>query len=180
MLVRDDLQALLDSAQVTTGPVGADQLTKLWALVGLDDPQRLDEFLDAVAPWDDDGLPLRVGQWQVDLAATAVRTGVLTALVSGVLIPNGFGEFAVGFMTAVIPSVIEIERVELGAGDRRLLVELRAIRDLGTEDALYDALPADVRAQINKYDFADFIARLRELGLADGRPGGAIRLSAPD
>lgn len=95
------------------------------------------------------------------------------------MIPNGFGEFAVGFMTAVIPSVIEIERVELGAGDRRLLVELRAIRDLGTEDALYDALPADVRAQINRYDFADFIARLRELGLADGRRGGAIRLSVP-
>jgi hypothetical protein len=177
MLVRDDLQALLESAHVATGPVGADELTRLWALVGLDDAQRLDEFLDAVAPWDDDGLPLRVGRWQVDLAATAVRTGVLTALVSGVLIPNGFSEFAVGFMTAVIPSVIEIE---LGAGDRRLLVELRAIRDLGTEDALYDALPADVKARINKYDFADFIARLRELGLADGRPGGAIRLRAPD
>jgi len=180
MLVSDDLQALLDTAQVTSGPAGAEELTRLWALVGLDDAQRLDEFLDAVAPWDDDGLPLRVGQWQVDLAATAVRTGVLTALVSGVLLPNGFGEFAVGFMTAVIPSVIEIERVELGAGDRRLLVELRAIRDLGTEDALYDALPADVRAQVNRYDFADFISRLRDLGLADGRPSGAIRLSLPE
>jgi hypothetical protein len=41
-------------------------------------------------------------------------------------------------------------------------------------------LPADVHDEINRYDFADFIARLRELGLADGREGGAIRLSAPD
>jgi hypothetical protein len=176
----DDLQGLLDHANLRTSELGPQELARLWALVGVDDEQRFDEFLDAITPVDGNGLPLRIGHWRIDLTETAVRTSVLTALVSGVLIPNGFSEFAVGFTTAILPSVIEIERVELGAGDRRLLVELRARQDLGTEEALYDALPGDVKLQINRYDFADFIARLRDLGLADGRPGGAIRLRAPD
>ena len=177
---RDDrLQPLLDRAAVTGRKAGPDELARLWAFVGLDDPRRLDEFLDALAPGEEEGLPLRVGHWHVDLTATAVRASVLTALVAGVLIPHGLGEFAVGFMTAILPAVVEIERLELGAGDRRLLVELRAKRDLGSEDELYDALPLDVKGEINRYDFADFIERLRDLGLAKGSDGGPLRLSAP-
>jgi hypothetical protein len=176
--IDDALQPLLDEAAVTGSLAEPDDLIRLWRLVGLDDPLRLDEFLETIAPDAGDGLALRVGPWHIDLAATAVRTSVLTALVAGVLIPHGLGDFAVGFVTAVLPSVVEIDRVELGAGDRKLLVELRAKRNLGSEDELYAALPAKVRAQINRYDFADFIARLRDLGLAKGPDDGTIELSA--
>jgi hypothetical protein len=109
-----------------------------------------------------------------------VRTGVLTALVAGVLIPQGLTEFAVGFVTAVLPSVVEIERVEVSAGDRRLLVELRGRALTGSEDELYAALPAETRAVINRYDFADFIARLREAGLVAGPEDTTLVLRAPD
>jgi hypothetical protein len=64
--------------------------------VGLDDPLRLDEFLETIAPDAGDGLALSIGPWHIDLVATAVRTSVLTALVAGVLIPHGLGDFAVG------------------------------------------------------------------------------------
>jgi len=177
----DLLQPLLDAAALTDDLAGPDALRRLWALVGDDDPRREEEFLDAISPDDahDDGLPLRVGQWTIDLTATAVRTGVLTALVAGVLIPHGLDDFAIGFVTAVLPTVIQIERVQLSAGDQRLLVELRAKRDLGSEDELYRALPRSVRKEINRYDFADFLERLRDAGFASGPAGGPIQLRAP-
>jgi hypothetical protein len=50
--------------------------------VGLDDPLRLDEFLETIAPDAGDGLALSIGPWHIDLVATAVRTSVLTALVA--------------------------------------------------------------------------------------------------
>jgi hypothetical protein len=174
----DQLQPLLDAAQV--GDVAdLDALRRLWTLIGAIDEQRFSEFLDAVSPSTerDDGLALRAGRWSIDLRTTAARTTVLTALVGGVLATQGLGEFAIGFVTAILPAVIEIERIELGAGERRLLVEIRTKTSLGSEDELYAALSDDVRAQINRYDFADFIERLRQTGFADGED--SIRLKAP-
>jgi hypothetical protein len=139
-----------------------------------------DEFLAQIAPREPSAeLPLRVGTWKLDLAESAIRTGVLTAMVAGVLIPQGLSEFAVGFVTAVLPSVFEIERVELTAGDRRLLVELRSRIVAGGEDDLYAALPPDARAVVNRFDFADFIQRLRDRGLVD-ELGGTLVLRAPN
>jgi hypothetical protein len=40
-----------------------------------------------------------------------------------------------------------------------------------SEDELYDALPAETRAAINRYDFADFVERLRGGGFAQERDG---------
>jgi hypothetical protein len=173
----DPLQPLLTAAGVSGRELGTSEAKRLWSLVDGGDGALFDEFLEAIAPRDADGeLPLRVGQWRLDLAETGVRTGVLTALVAGALIPQGLTEFAVGFVTAVLPSVLEIERIELEAGDQRLLVELRSRVTSGSEDALYEALPPETRAVINRYDFADFVARLREAGFAKGPDSGTIRL----
>lgn len=176
----DQLDLLLRHAGVTGGSLGPDDAERLWALVGSGDDARFDEFLEAITPaGSDDELPLRVGGWRIDLAETAVRTTVLTALVAGVMIPQGMSEFAVGFVTAVLPSVFEIERVEVAPGDQRLLVELRARATHGSEDELYATLPQETRDVINRYDFADFIQRLREAGLATGSGEGPIVLRAP-
>ena len=180
MSADDQLQPLLNAASV--GDLADPQaLKRLWALTGDADERRFGEFLEAVAPPDEqgDGLALRAGEWSIDLRATAVRTTVLTALVGGVLATQGLSEFAIGFATAILPTVIEIERVRLGAGDRRLLIEIRAKADLGSEDQLYASLPDEVRAEINRYDFADFIQRLRHAGFAEGTGDGPIRLKAP-
>ena len=176
----DLLQPLLDITGVGDRADPA-ALGRLWELVGDADAHRLDEYLEALAPpgEHDDALFLRAGEWSIDLRATAVRASVLSALVAGVLIPQGLGDFAVGFVTAILPAVIEIERIQLRAGDRRLLIDLSAKTDLGSEDELYAALPADVRSTVNRYDFADFIERLREAGFADGPEGGTIHLQAP-
>jgi hypothetical protein len=176
----DQLQPLLDAVSVGDS-ADLEGLKRLWVLLGDADPQRFDEFIEAVTPEDaeEDGLALRAGQWSIDLRKTAVRTTVLTALVGGALATQGLSEFAIGFATAILPTVIEVERIELGAGDRRLLVELRTKADLGSEDQLYAALPKEVQAEINRYDFADFVERLRQAGFAEGSDGGSLRLKAP-
>jgi hypothetical protein len=177
----DHLQPLLEAAGITSLRVGPSDLERLWALVGDDDPQRLDEFLEAVAPLQtEDGLPLRVGQWTIDLGEAAVRSTVMSAFVAAALISQGMTEFAVGFATAIIPSVVEIKRVKLGAGDERLLLELRSRLPSGTEDQLYAALSPEIRSEINPYDFADFLQRLREAGFAEGSRNQRIVLKAPE
>ena len=177
----DQLGALLHDIGVEDGALGVDDARRLWSLVGDPESPLFDEFLAAITLGGSDiTLAWRVGRWRLDLAESAVRTGVLTALVAGVLIPQGLTEFAVGFVTAVLPSVVDIERVELRAGDRRLLIELRARALDGTEEELYAALPPEVRAVVNRYDFADFMARLRDVGLASGPDGGRVFLWPPE
>jgi len=175
----DDLRRLLAAAGVIRDELGLEDLERLWSLVGATGPHLFDEFVDAVVPGSGgDELGFRVGQWKLDLAITGVRASVLTALVAGVLIPQGFTDFAVGFVTAVLPSVLEIERVALSAGDHRLLVEMRSKLNSATEDELYASLGAETRAVINRYDFADFVQRLREAGFATQDEDGLIRVRA--
>jgi hypothetical protein len=177
----DHLQPLLDAASISGYDVGPAELERLWPLTGNDDPQRLDEFLDAVAPAQgEDGLPLRVGQWTIDLREAGVRSAVMSAFIAAALIPQGIKEFGIGFATAIIPSVLEIKRVELGAGDELLLIELRSRLASGTEDELYAALPAETRDVVNRFDFADFVERLRDAGFAEGSDDRVLRLRAPD
>jgi hypothetical protein len=157
--------------------LGADDAYLLWQTVGSPADHLFDEFLAQIAPKQLDGeLALRVGDWRLDLSESAVRTSVLTAFVAAALIPQGLSEFAVGFVTAVLPSVFVIERVELGAGDKQLLIELRSQILTGTDDELYAALPETTKAVVNRYDFADFLARLREAGFTGVDDNGVITI----
>jgi hypothetical protein len=175
----DDLMLLLAAVGVDGHSMGPEEASRLWGLLGsLEDP-LFEEFLAQIARVDGDSeLSLRVGSWRLDLTESAIRTSVLTAFVAAALIPQGLTEFAVGFVTAVLPSVFVIERVELSAGDRRLLVELRSKILSGTDDELYAALPADARAIVNRYDFADFLERLREAGMLKDTGDGVVMIQA--
>jgi hypothetical protein len=166
---------LLAAVGASTDSMGAEDATRLWTRVGSPADPVFDEFLAQIAPTGLDGeLALRVGDWRLDLSESAIRTSVLTAFVAAALIPQGLTDFAVGFVTAVLPSVFVIERVELGAGDKRLLIELRSQILSGTDDELYAALPQTTKAVVNRYDFADFLQRLREAGFTGTDEHGVI------
>ena len=135
----------------------------------------------------DDGLDLRLGNWTLDLRRATIRTAVMSALLAGALADQGLTGVSVGLITAIIPSVLDIERVELSPGDRRLVVDLRLrpwVRNQAlTEDELYLLLPTETRETVNRYDFADAIGRLRELGIAEVQPttaDGTERLALQD
>jgi hypothetical protein len=181
----DDLDRVLDAAGVAGSEVAPDDLRRIWRLTGQRDEALFDDFVAAVAAtcepaWkgpalEPGDLGLRVGHWKIDLTKAGVRAAFRAALVATVLVPRGLGDFTVGFVTTVLPAVFDIEHVKLSAGDSRLLVELRLKREIRSnlmrEDELYEALPADTRAVINRYDFADFIERLREGGFAKEQDG---------
>jgi hypothetical protein len=169
----------------------SEDIEKLWEHIA---PNELStDFLRAVAQacspeWDDDTVPadrlaLRLGRWRIDLTRQGVRAGLLTAGAAAALAQHGLTDLGVVFATAVLPAVFDIQRVELSAGDRKLLVDLRAkdafTNGYASSDELYDSLPAATRRQVNPYDFADFVERLRSAGLTDDAGDGTLRLHGP-
>lgn len=190
----DPITTLLDRAGLHDEPLSADDLGQLWDSLGFADDALGDEFIDVIAALAladdpaqatvDPELHLRLGQWRVDIARQGIRAGVMTAVVAAVMVQRGLTEFGVAFATAVLPSIIDVERVELAPGDRRLLLEIRlrpAFREgFATEDELYNSLPAETRAVVNPYDFADFIGRIRDAGLLEEGSEERVRLRDPD
>ena len=188
------LAPLLANAGLHETELDADDLTRLWQSLGFEDDALGDEFIDAVASLAalddtadrtvDPELHLRLGEWRIDIARQGIRAGVMTAIVAAAMIQRGLTEFGMAFATAVLPSIIDIERIEVGPGDRKLLLEIRlrpAFREgFATEDELYAALPPETRNKVNPYDFADFIGRLRGAGLVDEGTEERLRLRDPD
>lgn len=176
-----DLDMLLRAAGIEGEELSIEDVDRLCALLGLDgdDPTR-DEVTDELGrlgrasegdvPADSYGF--RVGQWRIGLGGPGVRTALISAVVAASLAQRGFEEVAIGMATVVIPTVLDVERIELRASDRRLLLRLRlkeAVRDgFMTEDELYATLPEEDRRTVNRYDFADFVSRLRDAGLVEG------------
>lgn len=184
MATADDLDRVLAAAGVAGRELGPDDLRPIWRLTGQREEALFDEFIAAVAAtcapaWEGPALEpgelgLRYGQWKIDLGRAGVRAAFRTALVASALVPHGLGAFTATFVVSVLPAVLDIERVKLSAGDSRLLVELRLKREIRSnvsEDELYETLPAETKAVINRYDFADFIERVREAGFAQERDG---------
>jgi hypothetical protein len=106
----------------------------------------------------------------------------MASIVAGALAQQGMTQMVIGVVAAVVPSVLDIQRVALTGGDRMLLLELRLhpdVRDNAlTADELYARLPAGTRDVVNRYEFADFVQRLREAGYATA--GEPARLRDPD
>lgn len=104
---------------------------------------------------------------------------MMTAIVAGALVQQGLTEMVIGVVAAVIPSILDIERVELRPGDRRLMVQLRLDTDVRSgalsEDELYNRMPAGIREVVNRFEFADFVQRLRDAGYASGESRTELR-----
>jgi len=180
------LEEVLGAARVTGEQIGADEVEAIWATLGAEDEDLLDEFVLAVASLSrsaggttDAALGFRLGRWKLDLAKEGIRTGVLSAFVAGALAAEGVGAIGIGLATIVVPTVLSLERVELGPGDNQILLHLRLRPEVQqrfmTQDQLYGSLPAEVRDVVNPFDFADFVERLREVGLAEDA-GGFVRV----
>ena len=189
------LTPILDAAELTGPLLTPDDLTRVWRLLGRPDGDpALDDFLASVAEscdaaWDEgygiqqDELGFRLGHWRIDVRRAATKGALLSAITAAALAQHGIAEIGVTVATAVVPAVLEIERVTIRPGDRRLLLELRLkeeVRDrFLTEDQLYETLPPETRSVVNRYDFADLVQRLRDAGLTDSAGDRTIHLRAP-
>ncbi len=119
------------------------------------------------------GLHVRPGGWIIDLRDSATRTVLAAALVGGMMLPAGFDQLPAYVLPAVLPLLIDVRKVRLSRGDRKLLLELRLSQTPAqaaiswTPDALYGRLPAVVQQQVSPIDFADFVDRLVQAGEVD-------------
>lgn len=189
------LDALLTGTPFTDRQLDAEGIHRLWTEVINGDPLLADGLTDAIneavlaldasegGP-SAEGFDLALGNWTIDLHRAGVRAAVMSALLAGILAQTGLVPASIALLTAVVPSVLEIERIELRAGDRRLAIDLRlndTVRNGGlTEDELYDALPDDARETVNRYDFANVVERLRQAGVASTDNEDRIMLQDPD
>ena len=186
----DSLAVILQYAGVRDGELDERSAQQLLSALGLD-PVSQDALVHELARLaDPEGeaasrgeFDFRVGNWRLDLTSHTIRASVMSAALAGVLIETHAQEVAPAILLAIIPSLLEIERVTLSPGDERLLFEVRRVPKVTNQrnsvDDLYQNLPSDIRSMVNPFDFADFIERIRRAGLAEG-DRGSIRVRVRD
>jgi hypothetical protein len=99
-------------------------------------------------------LDLRIGNWRLDLAKESIRGLVMSSVLSAVFVAHDMKLAGVAVLSAVLPSLLEIESVSLSPGDERLLIEVRRTQDVADEsvraDALYERLSDEARDGLNR------------------------------
>ncbi len=194
MTMSDPMIGLLTAAGISGSIADSNAIRRLGATITGGDSVLVDGFVLAVSQncdpiWDsayapEDTLDLRLGGWHIDLSRQAVKAGLVTAIVATALVAVGLTPVGVAVVTLMLPIVLDIKRVELSPSDERLLIELRrkpALQEgYATEDELYASLPAETQAVINRYDFADFVQRVKAAGLAQEGGEDWIRIRDAD
>lgn len=128
-------------------------------------------------------LQMRPGGWRINVGASVVRTLVAASIVGAGLLMIGADQIPVELLPAVLPLLVDVEKVRLDRRDRQLLIPLRAASQ-GIEgiavnpEVLYNRLNPAVRSQLNYQDFLAFADRLVEAGELDD--AGLGDLSARD
>lgn len=125
-------------------------------------------------------LHMRPGGWRINLTPPLAKAAISAAIVGAGLISIGADQIPMLVLPAVLPLLIELEKVKLNTADRELLIPLRHA-SVGVEGMavqpklLYNRLdPAD-RAQLNYHDFVAFLERLIEAGELDDAGLGEVR-----
>ena len=168
---------------MTDQPPPADPVTAtIAATVGADlDPvtveraARLARYLLA----DDPALGMRMGSFQLDASRAAVKTAVTAAVLALAIEGAGLDSVPVVILAAVIPFLVEIERVQLGPGDAVVVAALRSVALPGGDDRdWYRALPAELRSQLTQLEFLNLLGRLREAGIVTTDTAGDNQLTS--
>jgi hypothetical protein len=158
--------------------VSRSELRTLWQSWFGDESSTSDSgwevFVDVAAASLDQrlGTDLRFGgAWEIRARSAVVSSALSAALLAGALAMAGIAVLPAVLLPTVLPLVFDIEHVELSAGDRYIVAELRTqprVRDGSlTTDEIYGALPADLKAHTSRADLADFVERCRRAGVAD-------------
>jgi hypothetical protein len=124
---------------------------------------------------------LRILRWRLDPNKELVRSALISTILATTLRAMDETDIRATILVTVIPTLFEISSVSLTEGDKRLLLVVRkrtkVVDKVLTSDEIYDALPKNVRSSLNRYDFADFIDKLRDVGVAaKGAHKGQVRI----
>lgn len=129
-------------------------------------------------------LHVRPGGWRINLSASLARATIAAAIVGAGLMTVGADQVPLQLLPAVLPLLVDVDRVRLSREDRELLIPLRHAA-VGVEEmalhpeVLYSRLDPAVQTQLNYRDYLAFIQRLIELGELDDAGGGDVRARRP-
>ncbi len=182
-------------SELTADPsaVGAPELELLWRRLypGDDRASRagfsaFEQSLGAQLESEEDDehrLDLRAGGWTIDITNSVVRSALVLALLSGALVAAGAAGLAPLVLPAVLPLLVDIDKVRLRPSDELLIAELRLNTDAYegglSPDELYRRLPARTRRAVSPLDFADFLDLIRRAGVAQDRGDGNLVILDP-
>lgn len=125
-------------------------------------------------------LHMRPGGWRINLSESVGRTLLASVAVGAGLVFAGADQIPHELLPAVLPLLVDLERVRLNRQDRELLIPLQEAA-AGLEgfalnpEVLYNRLEPAVREKLNYGDFVAFTERLIEAGELDDAGGNDIR-----
>jgi hypothetical protein len=146
-------------------------------------------FLDAVRAQADGGaadanLEFRPGGWQIRIAGSSVHGVLGGALLAGLLVAVGATGIPAAVLSAIVPSLFDVEKVRLTASQEYILADLvghrEALDGSLSADQLYDRFPAETQNELSRLDFAEFLDACRRAGLADYGPDSTVTLRPSD
>jgi hypothetical protein len=178
------LQDLIDAIEVPD-EVDRDWLMAFFDSVGVSPGTYLAEvdedlFLHASGQLSGE-LEMRPGGWRVKWSGQAIKTVLTTVLIGGAMFAAGMDEIPKEIVVAVLPLIVDIEKVRLSNRDKELLVRLRTstigLQGLALNpQVIYNRLDATTRSRLNYDDFTAFLEHLVEAGEADDAGYGDVRL----
>lgn len=127
-------------------------------------------------------LMARSGGWTLHLNRSIAQSSI-SAVVMGLMLKSvTAAPLSLTIIAAIIPYVFQIDKAQLTKKDEKILLHLykAADRKGKTSDELYQALPAAVKAQVNRLDLLEFLESTTRTGHANEVAPGIFQLRHPD
>lgn len=124
------------------------------------------------------------GGWQIKVSDNLLKTAFSMSILYLSLGSLGFSMLPGYVFPAVIPLLIDIEKIRLSPKDQHLLLELtrwdHVIEHGNDPEALYALLPETSQQQVPYLDFLDFLDQLKKAGFAQEAGADKLVLFNPD
>jgi hypothetical protein len=137
-------------------------------------------FLVAVSPYIKPlEFAFRSKGWVIKISDSLLKTGIMTALLSGILYLADYNMLPALILPSIIPLLFDIEQVRLQKSEEEILYQLtlhkQVRKSLHSPKKLYKLLPTAIQEELSELDFIDFIEKLKQAGLADEK-GNKVKI----
>lgn len=113
-------------------------------------------------------LAFEPGGWKIQVSGSILKTSLVAASLAGVLYLSGFNTISGYVLPAVLPLLVDIEKVKLKKSEEYILAELRLNPEIKnkalTPEEIFDKLDESLKSQISLTDFIDFMDKLHISG----------------
>jgi hypothetical protein len=130
-----------------------------------------DIFLRSISAKQPAGLDFRLGGWVLNVSEGLLKTSIVGAILAGLLAVGKFPDLPALVLPTIIPFLFEPSRVRLTQSERNILAVLTLREDVRSRkhapDVLFEMLPPEIRRELSRLDFMDFLEKCHSAGVAD-------------